>query len=63
MTAGSAPTRAVYSPLMGANQLHFGANFQHREFQSNNGATVAASAGAAVDQPARALSRPSVHAS
>ena len=33
--------RAVYSPLMGANQLHFGANYQHRDFQSNNGATVA----------------------
>ena len=32
--------RAVYSPLMGSNQLHFGANFQHREFQSNNGATA-----------------------
>ena len=53
--------RAVYSPLMGGNQLHFGANFQHREFQSNNGATVAASAGAAVDQPAGPLSRPAVH--
>ena len=33
--------RAVYSPLMGANQLHFGVNYQHREFQSNNGATAA----------------------
>ena len=32
--------RATYSPLMGANQLHFGANYQHRNFQSNNGATV-----------------------
>ena len=37
--------RAVYSPLMGANQLHFGANFQHREFQSNNGGTIPSSAG------------------
>ena len=31
--------RHVYAPLMGGNQLHFGVNFQHREFQSNNGAT------------------------
>jgi phosphate-selective porin OprO/OprP len=28
--------RTVYSPLMNGNQLHFGLNFQHREFQSNN---------------------------
>ena len=32
--------RATYSPLMGANQLHFGANFQHREFQSNAGGSA-----------------------
>jgi phosphate-selective porin OprO/OprP len=37
--------RAVYSPLMGANQMHFGANFQHREFQSNNGGTIPSSSG------------------
>ncbi|HEY0165213.1 MAG TPA: porin [Sphingomicrobium sp.] len=37
--------RAVYSPLSGANQLHFGANFQHREFQSNNGGTIPSSVG------------------
>ena len=54
-----AATRAVYSPLMGANQLHFGVNFQHREFQSNNGATVAASAGQpSVNQLARYRARP-----
>ena len=35
-----AAARATYSPLMGANQLHFGANYQHRNFQSNNGALV-----------------------
>jgi len=35
-----AAARATYSPLMGANQLHFGANYQHRDFQSNNGSTV-----------------------
>ena len=38
--------RAVYSPLMGGNQLHFGANFQHREFSQNNGATSGSSSGA-----------------
>ena len=44
---------------MGANQLHFGANFQHREFQSNNGATVAASAGQpSTNQLARYRARP-----
>ena len=32
--------RVVYSPLMGSNQLHFGANYQHRKFQSNNGSSV-----------------------
>ncbi len=54
-----AATRAVYSPLMGANQLHFGANFQHRQFQSNNGATVAASAGQpSTNQLARYRARP-----
>ena len=34
-----AGARAVYSPIMGANQLHFGANFQYRKFQANNGQT------------------------
>jgi phosphate-selective porin OprO and OprP len=28
--------RTVYSPLMGANQLHFGANFQYRKFSDND---------------------------
>lgn len=37
--------RAVYSPLMGANQLHFGLNYQHREFQSNTGTAAAPTAG------------------
>lgn len=27
--------RAVYAPKMGSNQLHFGVNYQHREYQSN----------------------------
>ena len=51
--------RAVYSPLMGSNQLHFGANFQHREFQTNNGSTVAASSGQpSTNQLARYRARP-----
>jgi phosphate-selective porin OprO/OprP len=51
--------RAVYAPLMGGNQLHFGLNYQHREFQSNNGATVASSAGQpSTNQLARYRARP-----
>jgi phosphate-selective porin OprO and OprP len=51
--------RAVYSPLMGANQLHFGVNYQHREFQTNNGSTAASSAGQpSTNQLARYRARP-----
>ncbi len=51
--------RAVYSPMMGSNQLHFGVNFQHREFQSNNGATVATGSGQpSANQVARYRARP-----
>ena len=51
--------RAVYSPLSGANQLHFGANVQHRNFQSNNGTTAAASQGQpSTNQLARYRARP-----
>jgi phosphate-selective porin OprO/OprP len=51
--------RAVYSPLMGANQLHFGINYQHREFQANNGATASTSVGApSTNQLARYRARP-----
>jgi phosphate-selective porin OprO/OprP len=54
-----AATRAVYSPMSGSNQLHFGANAQLRKFQSNNGATVATSAGQpSVNQLARYRARP-----
>ena len=54
-----AATRAVYAPLQGANQFHFGINVQHREFQSNNGASVAASAGQpSTNQLARYRARP-----
>ena len=54
-----AAARGVYSPLMGANQLHFGANFQHREFQSNNGSTTPSSSGQpSAGQLARYRARP-----
>jgi phosphate-selective porin OprO/OprP len=51
--------RATYSPLMGANQLHFGLNYQHREFQSNNGTTAGSSSGQpSTNQLARYRARP-----
>lgn len=51
--------RAVYAPLMGGNQLHFGLNFQHREFQSNNNQTASSSSGrASTNQIARYRARP-----
>jgi phosphate-selective porin OprO/OprP len=54
-----AAARAVYSPLMGANQLHFGANFQYRKFQANNGQTPSNSTGApSTNQIARYRARP-----
>ena len=59
MTAGSARARATYSPLMGGIQLHFGANFQYREFQSNNSRHVSSSVGApSTNQIARYRARP-----
>jgi phosphate-selective porin OprO and OprP len=54
-----AAARAVYLPVMGGNQLHFGANFQHREFASNNGATAPSSGGQpSAGQVARYRARP-----
>ena len=51
--------RIVYAPLMGGNQLHFGLNYQHREFQNNNNGTTAGGAGiASVNQTARYRARP-----
>ena len=51
--------RAVYAPQMGGNQLHFGLNFQHREFQSNNDQTASGSAGRpSTNQIARYRARP-----
>ena len=54
-----AAARATYSPLMGANHLHVGVNFQHREFQSNTNGTTASSSGqASTNQTARYRARP-----
>ena len=51
--------RAVYSPLMGANQIHLGANVQFRKFQANNNQTVTNSVGApSTNQIARYRARP-----
>lgn len=52
--------RATYSPLMGSSQLHFGANYQHRNFQSNNGSTVNSQSGGepSANQRVRYRARP-----
>jgi phosphate-selective porin OprO/OprP len=51
--------RAVYAPLMGGNQLHFGLNFQHREFSENNGSSASSPTGApSTNQLARYRARP-----
>ncbi|HVF83915.1 MAG TPA: porin [Sphingomicrobium sp.] len=52
--------RAVYSPLLGGNQMHFGLNYQYRNFQSNNG-LVTNTGGAGLpstNQQARYRARP-----
>lgn len=54
-----AATRAVYSPLLGGNQFHFGLNFQYRKFQDNNNQTASNSTGApSTNQIARYRARP-----
>ena len=54
-----AAARGTYSPLLGGNQFHFGANFQHREFQSNNAGTTASASGQpSTNQLARYRARP-----
>ena len=51
--------RLTYSPLMDGNQLHFGLNYQHREFAQNNGATAPSSTGQpSAGQVARYRARP-----
>jgi len=54
-----AATRAVYSPVLGGNQFHFGANFQHRKFQANNNQIASSANGApSTSQIARYRARP-----
>lgn len=54
-----AAARAVYSPQWNGNQLHFGANFQYRKFQANNGQAPSTSSGApSTNQIARYRARP-----
>lgn len=51
--------RVVYAPMMDGNQLHFGVNYQYRNFQSNNGSTASSSAGQpSTNQLARYRARP-----
>ena len=55
-----AAARATYSPLMACEQLHLGANFQHREFQSQQQRHDRNSVGApSTNQLARYRARPS----
>ena len=54
-----AAARATYSPVSGGNQLHFGANVQYRQFQSNNLGTTSNSLNApSVNRIARYRARP-----
>lgn len=54
-----AAARATYSPQAFGGMLHLGANYQHREFQSNNNGTASISAGApSTNQIARYRARP-----
>ncbi len=51
--------RGVYAPKAFGGQLHFGLNWQHRNFQSNDGGTVSTSASApSTNQLARYRARP-----
>ena len=51
--------RATYSPQALGGQLHLGANYQYRKFQSNNGANASVSANApSINQTARYRARP-----
>jgi len=51
--------RAVYAPKIGSGRLHLALNYQHREFQQNNGGSVSASINApSINQVARYRARP-----
>lgn len=54
--------RAVWAPEIGEGRLHFGLNYQHREFQSNDNGVASNSTGApSTNQLARYRARPFVH--
>jgi phosphate-selective porin OprO and OprP len=54
-----AAARAVYAPEIAGGRLHIGANFQHRDFQSNNNGVTSTSVGApSTNQLARYRARP-----
>lgn len=51
--------RATYTPTIGHGLIHFGFNYQYRQFQSNNGAVTSSSSGApSTNQFARYRARP-----
>ena len=51
--------RTVYAPKVGDGRLHLALNYQHREFQSNNGGSASVSSGApSTNQLARYRARP-----
>lgn len=51
--------RGVYAPKALGGQLHFGVNYQHRDFQSNDGGSASVAVGApSINQLARYRSRP-----
>lgn len=52
-------TRAVYAPVIGKGRLHVALNYQHRQFQSNNGGLSSGSVNApSTNQLARYRARP-----
>jgi phosphate-selective porin OprO and OprP len=51
--------RMTYTPYLGKGFIHIGANYQHREFQSNNNGVASASVGSpSTNQVARYRARP-----
>ncbi len=55
--------RAVYAPKIGDGRLHLGLSYQHRQFQSNNGASTSVSVNApSTNQLARYRARPFLQA-
>ncbi len=51
--------RGVYAPKIGSGRLHFAVNYQHRDFQRNNGGSASVSINApSINQVARYRARP-----